>query len=142
MQQSIKEWLMQAKSIDKLIEAKLDELHRVETLACKITSILSKTKVQSSHINTNEDLFINYVDVKNQIMLEIKEYTKLENDIRTVIKNVKNLRLRQLLIRYYENNETWEQIAEAMELSEKWVRGGLHGQALIMAERVRDRLSL
>lgn len=124
-----KEWLRRARDLNRLIDAKLADRDRALELACQCTAVLSEDKVQTSHGNTSEDRMIKYVEYTREIDDLIDKLLKLKLEINTVISTVNDYRLQTVLIEYYINCKTWEQVAESMSYDKRHVTR-LHGQAL------------
>lgn len=137
-----KEWLLQYRNLNKLINEKLVERENILTLACKVTGSATEDKVKTSATNTSETWFIKYAEVTTEIDAKVDELVSIGEEIKSVIYKVSDLRLQTLLIGYYINGKTFEALAEDMELSEKWVRTGLHGQAINEIEKNRKLFNL
>lgn len=133
----IKEWLKRARALDREVKELREATMKSLSIAQGSGVDYSGERVQSSSDNGIESKFITYTD--NAILLErkIEELEEYRKKVLTVIYSIDDTVLRTLLIARYINCKTWEQIAEDMGYSEKWVKTGLHSKALKALEEVR-----
>ena len=130
-----KEYLMQVKRLDEIINAKLDEVHTLRGLATKVTSTPSTDKVQmtTSHDKTG-DIIAKIVDLERFINSTIDKLVDLKIEVMQTIEELEDSDYRLLLWLRYINFKTWEQIAVEMGYTYQWVCGGLHSRALTSLE--------
>ena len=103
--------------------------------ACDITAHMEDEKVQTSKENSFERRLIAYADYSKLLDERIFELICYRTEILRRINMIEDTNLRTLLIARYINCKTWEQIAEDMGYSDKWVRTSLHKRALAEAEK-------
>lgn len=140
---NIKDWMLRVRGIDGAINAELDELETIQSNVHRLVASFSLTKTHTIHAdNAQEELYADYIDRKQRIVEEIRQKRKIVNEVKTVLNQIENNRYYEILMRYYINGEAWRDIADKMNLSEQWVKGKLHGRALLVAEKIRDRLGL
>ena len=133
---TVKEWLSRGYKIDREINALLSEREEAFALACKVSAPPSDNeKVAATTGNGSEARFIKYADYSKLIDRRIDELYRIKSEIMTVITLIDNNTYRTLLIMRYVQFKTWEQIAESMGYSDKWVRTYLHKMALEMCEK-------
>ena len=133
---TVKEWLSRGYKIDREINALLSEREEAFALACKVSAPPSDNeKVSATTGNGSEARFIKYADYSKLIDRRIDELYRIKSEIMTVITLIDNNTYRTLLIMRYVQFNTWEQIAESMGYSDKWVRTYLHKMALEMCEK-------
>lgn len=133
---TVKEWLSRGYKIDREINALLSEREEAFALACKVSAPPSDNeKVSATTGNGSEARFIKYADYSKLIDRRIDELYRIKSEIMTVITLIDNNTYRTLLIMRYVQFKTWEQIAESMGYSDKWVRTYLHKMALEMCEK-------
>lgn len=133
---TVKEWLSRGYKIDREINALLSEREEAFALACKVSAPPSDNeKVSATTGNGSEARFIKYADYSKLIDRRIDELYRIKSEIMTVITLIDNNTYRTLLIMRYVQFKTWEQIAEGMGYSDKWVRTYLHKMALEMCEK-------
>lgn len=133
---TVKEWLSRGYKIDREINALLSEREEAFALACKVSAPPSDNeKVSATTGNGSEARFIKYADYSKLIDRRIDELYRIKSEIMTVITLIDNNTYRTLLIMRYVQFKTWEQIAEGMGYSDKWVRTYLHKMALEVCEK-------
>ena len=130
-----KEWLMQARDLDDLINAKLEERDRWLALACRVTGNITPDKVQTSPGNTSEAAFLKYAALSEEIDRYVDRLVDLKREITEAIHKVPEKRLQTLLIEYYLNHKTWEQVAVTMNYGYRQVIR-LHEKALLKVKDV------
>ena len=133
-----KEWLSRGYKLDKEINALITAHDRAFELACIASKSNTDERVQTSRLNVSENKYIEYSDYSREIDIRIDRLIQIKREIQTAIDRVDDTVLRALLIERYINFKTWEQVAEAMKLSEKWVRTSIHDRALAAIDEVRD----
>ncbi len=84
----------------------------------------------------NSEGFFVYTDYKRLLDKRISELTRYRMNVLEVINGVSDTVLRTVLIARYINCKTWEQIADEIGYSDKWVRTRLHERALEAARMV------
>lgn len=135
----VKQYLRQLKTLDNLIQAKLDKIEELSSLAARITQIPQLIKVQES---TSEDklseIVIKIVELENELKNDIDNLINLKFDIMEKINNIKNDDYKLLLTLRYLNFKTWEEIAVEMGCTYQWVHV-LHERALIHLRNRLDR---
>ena len=124
-----KEYLMQVRTLDALINAKRTELYGLKLNATSISSPQITEKVQSNGENSVMRIVDKIVDLQNEINAEIDKLVDLKSEIQEKISNVYNQKFITLLTDKYINGFTIEQIAERMEKDYKTVCRW-HGEAL------------
>lgn len=103
--------------------------------SCRMGAAPEGERVQESHENAFEDKLITYVDYSRLLDERILELSGFRAELLKNINNIGDTTFRTLLIARYINCKTWEQIAEDMGYSDKWVRTSLHKRALAEAEK-------
>lgn len=124
-----KEYLMQVRTLDALINAKRTELYGLKLNATSISSPQITEKVQSNGENSVMRIVDKIVDLQNEINAEIDELIDLKTEIREKIAKVYNKEFITLLTDKYINGLTLEQIAERMNKSYVTICSW-HGEAL------------
>lgn len=131
----VKDWLNRGYKIDKEINALLLEREKAFNLACKVSAPPSDNeRVKASAGNGSENRYIKYAEYSRLIDSRIDRLYQVKNEILTVISAVENNTYRTLLILRYVQFKTWEEIAECMGYSDKWLRTYLHKMALNACE--------
>ena len=131
-----KEWLNRGRHLDKEINQLLEDQQNALNSACGSAVSYGGDKVQASKTNSAERKFIAYADYSIEIDKRVDELYAVKCEIKAAINRVDNPLLRALLLARYVNMKTWEQIAEELDYSDKWVRTKLHSKALQMIKNV------
>lgn len=109
---TVKKWLKRARVIDveinQLLIAKKEAYEYA--LGCGVDT--SKESVQGSGGNGSEDKFIKVADYEMMIDKKIDLLLTVKNEIIKAVDEVEDSTYRTLLIAYYVNCRTWEQVAE------------------------------
>lgn len=103
-----KEYLMQVRTLDMLINSRQLELERLKNDAVSISSPKLSNKVQSG----GENSAMKIIDFQEKINAEIDELVDLKVEMREKINTVYNRRFISILTDKYINGLTLEQIAE------------------------------
>lgn len=127
---TVKEFLQRGKNLNVEAEQLKSAKKRAWDMACGITVSTESEKVQTSTDNSVEKKMIEYAEFSKMLDIKIAELIEHQKKMLQIINKIDNTSYRTLLIARYINCKTWEQIAEDMGYSDKWVRTSLHGRAL------------
>lgn len=133
-----KEYLRSIRNADENINYRLSELSK---LRAEITSISPKTggeRVQTGGDKDPMKAVDRLVTLEAEINAEIDRYTELRVKTREMISQMTNDRYKAILIEYYLNGKTWEQVAESLNIERRWLFR-LHGRALQQFEKILNR---
>lgn len=136
-----KEYLQQAYRLNQRINSDLREVGELRQIANSISSPQTQQdRVQTSH--TNSAPFTNALmriwEMENIIDSEIDRFVAMKNEIRRVIDDVKNEKQRMLLRYRYIHFDSWDEIADEMNYSLRWVHT-LHRKALSSVDTILER---
>lgn len=125
-----KEYLNQARTLDRHINYKLAQIQQLRELSEKATSTyiaerVSGTPQRSRMANCVERM----VDLEKEIETDIDRLVDLKRSIRKIIASVPNEKQRMVLELRYLNGYTWEKVAVESGCTFQWVHI-LHGRAL------------
>ena len=124
--------------MDAKINADLEELASLETLATKTTSVLGGEMVQSSGSQQKmADCVAKMVDMKEKINKEIDSFIDYKQKARELLSECESECITLISKRYFQF-KTWEEIAVDMNFTYQWVSGGLHQKALAQVQRALD----
>lgn len=131
-----KEYLVQIKRMEKIIDNKLSELYRLRQLVSSISISTDGERVMSSgSMDKMGDSVAKIVDLEYSVAGTISQYTELRQKIISQIDSLKNYEYYSVLFsRYVSNNEFWK-IADEMGYSERQVFR-IHGNALKEFEKM------
>lgn len=124
-----KEYLSQARLLDKRIEARIAERQRI---ADQVTAVRAPnlTGMPRGGVHDWTDSVDRVIDLTAAIDAEIRELCRLKREINSTIDRVEDYRYRTLLELRYRNYYTWEQIADVMRYDIRQIYR-LHGEALL-----------
>ncbi|NLG92543.1 MAG: sigma-70 family RNA polymerase sigma factor [Clostridiales bacterium] len=125
-----KEFLQQYQIVNHEIHSKLDEIHSLRELATKTTHSLTHDRVQSSGAQDRVSVIVGkIVDMEHEVDLEVNRLQTVKKKIEAAIRAVPDAKQRTVLTCRYINGQTWERIAEDLDVSYQWVCE-LHSRAL------------
>lgn len=134
-----KEYLMQIKRMDKLTENKQAEINRLEELVQSTTALNVSDKVQTSGSKDRlGDIVSKICDLKNELTADIEKWVDLKGEVISVIDQLDDVDLIDLLYKRYFQFKTWEKISCDMNYTYRWVTK-LHGKALAEVQKILDK---
>lgn len=125
-----KEYLVQARGLDRLISSKLEQVDSLRDLAEKCTSTLTGMPGNPSRsLSTVADTVAKIVDLQMEIMHDINDLVDMKRDIIRCVNNIGNAEFQTLLELRYLCFKTWEEIAVEMKYNIRHIYR-LHDDAL------------
>ena len=125
-----KEYLRQYVQIEREIGRLLEERQRWVDLATRITPVYSDTPVSGQSGDWKIPAAVERIaEQEEKIDAKISELVERRAEIERTVKQVEDVRQREILNRRYLYGQKWEKIAEDMCLDYRWVLR-LHGRAL------------
>lgn len=116
-----KKFLRKIRDIDTVINAYEDEL---DCLMARLTSTTSKPKdvnvMSTKEDHTPEDIE-KMIELKNQIRDTINQYAEMKMKAKLILDKLSDYRHQTVLIKYYFQHKTLEQIAVEMDKSYQWI---------------------
>ena len=134
-----KAFLSQAIWLDRVIQNKLEQKERLETMANKITTDVSQEKVSggSSSQSVMENATVKMLDLLDEINADIDRSIELKMEILFTISQLEDVSQQLLLEMRYINHKSWEDVASELGFDRSWVLR-LHGKALKEIEDIRN----
>ena len=134
-----KEFLLQVKKLDTMINNMQDELVRLNGMTTKVTASWSSEAVAGSGSQDKlGDTIAKIIDLQNEINKNIDRLIDKKREVSAVIDRVQSARqIRVLYLRYFDH-QTWESIAYNMGLSYQGVCK-IHGRALESVKKVLEK---
>lgn len=130
-----KDYLLQVRRINKLIELKQNEINKLNLyLGVKAVNYEGE-RVQSSNTMDRTDLICKIVDFEIELKEYIKQLIDLKKEIMQTIDKLDDADLIKLLYLRYFDFKTWEEIAITMNYSYRWILK-LHGISLQKIEKI------
>ncbi len=130
-----KEYLTQAWNIDQRINGMLAQVSNLRGMSMHITQVLSDMPKTASHDNHKlEDVIARLIDTEAEIDESIDSLVDLKIEIMNAIWKVEDANCQLLLEQRYINFKSWEEIADDMNVSVRWVHK-LHAKGLELIEK-------
>jgi len=130
-----KEYLSQTWQVNRLIDAKIEQVGELRELATKATTTLSDTpRPASPNIHRMEDIIAKIVDLENEINGDIDELLETKKRVADVIKRVKDPEQQSVLEMRYLCYQPWETIAARLAYSPQHTFR-IHGSAISSVAR-------
>lgn len=130
-----KEYLSQARYIDARINSKIHQLHELNELAMKATSVITGMPHNPSGGQSRmADTVAKIVDLQAEINHDIDTLVDLKESIRAMIENLPTADLQSVIDMRYCDLMSWPQISVDLGLSLPTVYR-LHDQALAEIEK-------
>lgn len=131
-----KEYLERIKWCDVLIDSKLEELERLNSLVKRITPVMSDTSgAGGGNQDKLGDTVAKIVDLKAKIDRDTDAFVDLKHEAAALLEKIEKPEYYQVLHKRYIQYKSLEQIAGELNYSWRWVCK-LHGRALQAFERV------
>lgn len=112
-----KEWLMRARKQEERIIALQGSRQRAYDRAVSTTARPREVCVISGGKAAPDEKNAAYIELCEEIDRQIDELNRIRTEILHVIRGVQDSTLATLLIEYYINSKTWEQVAVAIHYS-------------------------
>ncbi len=125
-----KEYLSQARRVDRMVEVKLEEAARLRALATKATATLSDMPSGATrNVHSMEDIIIKLVELEYEVSEDIDKMLTMKKEIPAAIKSIANIDYRMLLELRYLAFKPWAEIASLLNYGKKYIFR-LHDNAL------------
>lgn len=123
-----KEFLRQARDADRRIDEAMERLERMRAKleAGRMSNLTGMPRGGAVDWTETADRVI---ELEKRVNSRIREMVRQKQAAMDAIDRVEEARLREVLELYYLDGYTWEQVAETMQLDQRWVYR-LHGKAL------------
>lgn len=129
-----KEWLMRARNLENQIIALNSSRQRAYDRAVSTTARPREVCIISGGEPGNKAT--HYVELCEEIEAQIDELNRIRTEILHAIRGVQNPILATLLIEYYVNGKTWEQVAGCINYSYSDTVQEKHPKAIRAIEQV------
>lgn len=132
-----KEYLLQIRKIDILVENKIAELEHWQAIATGTTTFSDGDRVQSTGNKYKmEDAIIKCIEINNEINSEIDRLVDTRKEVISTIERLKPSEY-DVLHKIYVQNKDFQEIATAKKMSYSWVTTK-HGRALASLQKILD----
>lgn len=130
-----KEYLMRIRNLDGFINAKIKEKSELEKQMTCLKSVQFGEKVKTSCSDNAQKTIDKIIDMRNEIDEEIDKLVDLKREVREKINRLSDNRFKSVLIDYYINGMTFDEIAEDIKYSRiHTIR--IYGNALDVFEKM------
>jgi lambda repressor-like predicted transcriptional regulator len=117
-----KEYLSQTWRINRMIDAKLEQVQALRDLSAKAGMTLSKAPNSGTrNVHRMEDVIVKILDIESEINADIESLLTLRKDITAAIKGLPNPDHKVLLELRYLCFKPWAEIASTMNYGRKYV---------------------
>lgn len=132
-----KEYLLQIRKIDRLVENKIAELEHWQAIATGTTTFSDGDRVQSTGNKYKmEDAIIKCIEISNDLNIEIDRLVDARKEVISTIEQLKPSEY-DVLHKIYVQNKDFQEIATAKKMSYSWVTTK-HGRALASLQKILD----
>lgn len=132
-----KEYLLQIRKIDRLVENKIAELEHWQAIATGTTTFSDGDRVQSSGNKYKmEDAIIKCIEINKELNAEIDRLVDTRKEVISTIEQLKPSEY-DVLHKIYVQNKDFQEIATAKKMSYSWVTTK-HGRALASLQKILD----
>ncbi len=131
---TVKEWLKNGRKLNFEIQELKEARDKALNNAIGGAVDYSAEKVQTSNGNSTERLFVNYSQYSAKLEQRISELEDYRAEMLRLISKIPDSTYRALLLAYYVNCKTWDEVAEALNYSVRAIQQK-HGLALLECER-------
>ena len=128
-----KEYLLQIRRAKKEVQRYQALKRQALDLACSVTAQPDKLVVVGGK---GGDVFAQYVQYTAMLDEKISELYDLQNEVTCTIARIPDTRYRELLLGYYVEGLTWEQVAVEINYSYSQTVKYLHPQALSLIAKI------
>ena len=126
-----KEFLEQVRYVDRAIDSKLEQVHKLREETTKATTVVSDMPRSSSRNPQRlEDTILKIIDLEHEINRDIDRLVDMKKATRLSINAMANADERLILELRYLCYKTWPEVMENLSISETQVHR-LHGMALL-----------
>lgn len=131
-----KEYLGRMKQLNKMINRKEDRATALYALALKTTPTMSDTGAMGGgNQEKMASAMDKYIDLKKEINADIDRLVDMQDEVYTILWQIKNQNYYDVLEKHYLQYKTFAQIGAEMERSVRWAIE-LHGRALEVFDKL------
>lgn len=130
-----KEYLMQVRNLDRVIGIKEREIKKLNGDMESLKSVQFGDKVKTSCTNGQQKTLDKFIDLKTEIENEVAELLDLKKRVRGEINSLNDNRYIGVLIDYYINGATLDEVAEHLNYSRSQA-ARLYGNALCAFDKM------
>ena len=134
-----KDYMMQARYLDRRIKSKTDQMQQMRDLAVKVTQVISDMpKAPSGSTARMADTVSKIIDYETEISIDLEKLVLLKKDILAMTKMLTKPEYQMILEKRYVDMQHWDDIADDLGFDPRWVQR-LHGKALAELQQYIDK---
>ncbi len=124
-----KDYLMRANRVDVRIQSKIEQIQSLRDLAERISPFYSNMPKATGDTSKIENAVVEMINLEEEIKEDVKELVELKRQIKRTICQLSDPEQQCLLEKRYLLQETWERIADDLDISTRTVFR-IHDEAL------------
>ena len=133
-------YLKKIEAMDAGVKTRLEEVENLMALATRTTVAMDGERVQSSGSQQKmADCVVKIAAAKEKYEAEVNAVLNYRREALEIVNENCDPDCIKLLYGRYFQYKDWEEIAEELKFSDKWVSGGLHQRALSQVQKALDR---
>ena len=112
-----KDYMMQARYLDRRIKSKTDQMQQMRDLAVKVTQVISDMpKAPSGSTARMADTVSKIIDYETEISIDLEKLVLLKKDILAMTKMLTKPEYQMILEKRYVDMQHWDDIADDLDL--------------------------
>ena len=117
------EFLSQACLMEKAIEAKSEQIMRLDAMTKRITANWKQEAVSRTRdVTSREAIIARMLDKEKELEEDIRRMLRVQDEIEQMIARVRNPKIRLILEKRYLGNISWVEIGDDLGHDERWVK--------------------
>lgn len=134
-----KDYMMQARYLDRRIKSKTEQMQQMRDLAVQVTQVISDMpKAPSGSTSRMADTVSKIIDYETEISIDLEKLVLLKKDILAMTKMLTKPEYQMILEKRYVDMQRWDDIADDLGFDPRWVQR-LHGKALAELQQYIDK---
>ena len=117
------EFLSRSFTLEQQIQSKLEQIESLRYLACRVTQAFGTDPVKyTRNVTSMQDTVVKITEAEEDLNRRIDELVNVKLEIGRVIDRVEDVSYRLILERRYLLFQTWEEIADALGYTPRWLQ--------------------
>lgn len=130
-----KEYLKQARKLQQTIRVTEMLIEQLRSLSEKTTPTYTDMPTSSPSGSKIDKYACDIVDLEDELIKRREDLREKYFEITQIVLKVKDQQLQDVLTLYYLVGKPWEEVAEILQISVRWVQA-LHGDALNVVRKI------
>ena len=138
-----KTFLSRAYLLQQAIRIKREQISQMRDLLTNISISYDKEKITSTPDSSPmEKNIVQMIEMKQELEEDIAQLAVVQKETLDIINRVENVKAREVLSKHYLGFKSWRDIAEEMDISQKWALN-LHTKGLKQVDNLlQDKASI